>query len=219
MAELPPPPGREALRGFPARTLRASQTLFRIHRAGLGPWWFGSSGELRFDLPSPQGTCYLALHPIGAFIEVFEATQTIPLAELDARRIARTAPPANVRLANTTVRRALAFGCPLTIGASERYERTQPWARAFAAAGFDGILYRLSHDPRAQELGVALFGQEGEPPDPPVWTSEPIGPDLIGVARRRFGFRFAEHVLELAEGPWPARGAPGRRGNLPRRSP
>ncbi len=200
MAELRAPLGPEALQRFPARTLRRSQALFRIHRAGVGPWWFGSSGDLRFDLPSPQGTCYLAVHPIGAFVEVFEATRTIPLAELDARRLARTAAPGERRLANTTVRRALAYGCPLTIGASERYERTQQWASALAAAGFDGILYRLSHDPRAQEFGVALFGPEGEPPDPPASTSEPIGPDLIDKARREFGFRFAEHVLELADG-------------------
>ena len=109
------------------------------------------------------------------------------------------------RLANTTVQRALGFGCPLTLGASETYERTQDWARAFARHGFDGVLFRLSHDPGAKELGVAIFGPTGESPEPPPWATTLIGAALIDEARRLFGYRFADDVLELIESPLPPR--------------
>jgi hypothetical protein len=32
------------------------------HRAGLGPWWFASNDEGRFNLDLPCGTCYLAIN-------------------------------------------------------------------------------------------------------------------------------------------------------------
>lgn len=61
-AQQPPPPQEVLL----ARLRRAAPParLFREHAhraeaADGGCWWFSSTGEGRFDLQPPQGTCYL----------------------------------------------------------------------------------------------------------------------------------------------------------------
>src|SRR5262245_44247773 len=58
------------LKDFPARRLSPEVRLLRIVRAGVGPWWFGSSLAGRFDLPEPDGTCYLAADEIAALLEL-----------------------------------------------------------------------------------------------------------------------------------------------------
>ena len=59
-------------------------------------------------------------------------------------------------------------------------------AEAFAAAGFGGIRYRVSHDPAQRELGVVLFGDAGAQ-SLPVRRTEAIPASVIEAARRRFG--------------------------------
>ena len=63
---------------------------------------------------------------------------------------------------------------------------TRTWADAFHAAGFQGIRYRVSHDPSQRAIGVALFGRAGEADwsAPPV---EPIDSRLVALVRRRYG--------------------------------
>jgi hypothetical protein len=48
VSTLPAPSGD--LRDFPTFGLQPDQTLFRIHQAVRGPWWFGADGQGRFDL-------------------------------------------------------------------------------------------------------------------------------------------------------------------------
>lgn len=61
-----------SLERFPRRTLRGDRTVVRVHRASLGPWWFSSDGSGRFDPTGGEvGACYVAEHPLGAWIEVF----------------------------------------------------------------------------------------------------------------------------------------------------
>lgn len=163
--------------------------LFRIHRRNTHPWWFSSDGSGRFDLrDDPQrGTCYLAEDPLGSFVEVFQEYQDILPGEVAARVLKRTSPRA-FRLADATDGRARRFGVTAALHASEDYERTQAWAAAFAAAGFDGIRYLVSHDPRARLVGVALFGPKGTP----RWAkgrSGPIPAAVIKEAEQRFGLR------------------------------
>lgn len=50
--------------------LESVTCLFRVGRAERSPWWFRSSLEGRFDLPEPDGTCYVALDPLAALLEV-----------------------------------------------------------------------------------------------------------------------------------------------------
>lgn len=58
------------------------------------------------------------------------------------------------------------------IATTERYDLTQRWASAFAAAGFAGVRYWARHDP-ARGRAVALFGPAGDQTGgypPPVST-------------------------------------------------
>ncbi len=133
-----------------------------------------------------RGTCYLAAGEVGAFIEVFRAGTVIPAQEADARLLASLSVPKRSTLADCTTSKARRFGVTGAIHTQPDYELTQAWAEAFAEAGFDGVRYRLSHDPAQRELGVALFGPAGEQ-DLPVRESGPIPPGVVEEARSRFG--------------------------------
>ncbi len=161
--------------------------LYRIHRTDVSPWWFSGDGTSRFDLrDGARGVCYLAVTAVGAFIEVFRRETVIPEAEVDARSLSRLVPPQRVRLADCTVARARRFGITGAIHTQPDYAAPQAWAEAFAAAGFGGIRYRLSHDPAQRELGVTLFGEVGER-NFAVRRTDPVPGDVVEEARARFG--------------------------------
>jgi hypothetical protein len=162
------------------------ERFYRIHQRDRSPWWFSNLGAGRFDLTGARGTCYLAATPVGAFIEVFRLSNPIPEPEIELRSVATVSLPKRATLADCTVGRSRRFGITGAIHTQPDYELPQTWAEAFAEAGFDGIWYRLSHDPAQRELGVALFGAGGEA-DLPVRASEPIDAAVIEQARRRFG--------------------------------
>jgi hypothetical protein len=175
------------LSGFPAFDLNRRQLLYRIHRSDVSPWWFSSDGSGRFDLvDGEQGTCYLALSPVGAFIEVFRTGTVIPEAEVEARSLSRLIAPKRTSLADCTVQRARRFGITGAVHTQPDYELPQAWAKAFVGAGFGGIRYRVSHDPAQRELGVALFGSKGAQ-SLPVRRTEPVPGDVLEEARLRFG--------------------------------
>ena len=74
---------------------------------------------------------------------------------------------------NVTSRRALKFGITAEAGAGGDYEASRTMASQVAAAGFDGVVWLVRHDPRLQLLGIALFGPAeraggGCPDQPPV---------------------------------------------------
>ena len=177
---------RDDLSGFPTYDLQRRETLYRLHRADRSPWWFSSDGSGRFDLEPPSGTCYLASTPVGAFIEVFRVETVIPEPELEVRALSRLVVPRRSRLADCTASRARRFGITGAIHTQPDYALPRAWAAAFAATGFDGIRYRLSHDPAQREVGVALFDAAGEQ-DYPVRKTEPVPAGVVDEARRRFG--------------------------------
>jgi RES domain len=158
--------------------------LYRIHRCDRSPWWFSSDGSGRFDLLDGRGTCYLAEQPVGAFVEVFRRDAVIPEAEVAVRCLAELELGAS--LADCTVEAARAFGVTAALHSQPEYDLTRTWAQAFADAGFGGLRYRLAHDPSAQQLGVAVFGEAGEG-SAPIRATEPIAPELVEEARVRFG--------------------------------
>jgi hypothetical protein len=110
----------------------------------------------------------------------------IPELEVESRLLATLSIPKRSTLADCTVSRARRFGITGAIHTQPDYELTRAWAEAFAQAGFDGIRYRLGHDPAQRELGVALFGPAGEQ-DLPVRANGPIEPGVVEEARSRFG--------------------------------
>jgi hypothetical protein len=63
--------------------------------------------------------------------------------------------------ADTTVRAARGFGVTAELATVTPYDLPQRWAAAFAAAGYEGVRYRVRHDPGGSRA-LALFGIAGE---------------------------------------------------------
>lgn len=192
MTGIGAPPAAEDLRGFPSVGLPEGLAVYRIHRATRGPWWFTSAGYGRFDLAAPRGTWYAAHTPQGAFIEVFGEVTVIPQNDVRAKRLSELVLPRPFRLADVTVPAALGRGVTLELSAGIRggapYAHTQPWAEAFADAGFEGIRYLCRHDPSAGQICYALFGEAGERDHPPAeHATTPIRQELIESVRERYG--------------------------------
>lgn len=182
------------LERFPRRTLRGDRTIYRLHRSETGAWWFSSDGRGRFDpVGTDQGACYLAEQPLGAWVEVFRKRTLLAEAEVRERRLLSVQIGRDLRLADLTSRRALAFGYTASLGANEDYTESQAFAAAAVRAGFDGIRYWVRHDPRQQLYGLALYASAGaaDPADPawPGGDTDVISEDLVAEARRRFGYR------------------------------
>lgn len=181
------------LDGFPRRTLRGDRVVYRIHRAARGAWWFSADGSGRFDpVGSAMGACYLADKPLGAFVEVFRTPILLPESEVKARHLQEVEVGRDLRLADLTSGRALAFGVTASLGADEDYTRSQAFAEQALQAGYDGVRYLVRHDPRQRLYGYALFGPPGQPPAGGPWPaggSAPINAALLADAHRHFGYR------------------------------
>ncbi len=182
ISTLAPPPADPAeLSGFPARQLAPETPLFRVVRKGNGPWWFGSTFEGRFDLPEPEGTCYLAGDPLAALLELIgpELDGGVVSAEfLRERRVREVHVPAATDLADFTSRKASGFGVTSEIGSMVPYAVPQAWAARLRDAGKAGLVYWLRHDPARGE-GYALFGPHGERRSWRKSRERPISAELL----------------------------------------
>ena len=155
----PPPP--EQLAGFPVWHVHAGTVLCRVTTSGLGPWWFSSTAHGRFDLDPPRGTCYLADDEVGALLEVLGPVTVVSPSW--ARRLSmwHLGLPNQCSAADITVRAARGFGVTAELASITPYAIPQQWAAAFAAAGHQGVRYRVRHDPGGGRA-LALFGPRGE---------------------------------------------------------
>lgn len=98
---LSEPPAPHILTRLAKATL-AGRQLHRVYRTDrAGPWWFASVPAEprhggRFDLPAPDGACYLATNSAGAVLEAFQdfGRGLLPVSELRVRaRAELSAPP------------------------------------------------------------------------------------------------------------------------------
>lgn len=184
-----PPADPLALKDFPQRKLSPEVRLFRVVKRGRGPWWFGSSMQGRFDLPEPDGTCYLAADELSALLEVLASEREgamISMEFFERRGIRELQVPQEVTLSDTTSRRASGFGITAEIGAIVPYERPQAWAASLFQAGFLGIVYWLRHDPSRAE-GIALFGPRGERKHWKRGRERPVSAVLIQRLQTEYG--------------------------------
>ncbi len=167
---LSEPPAPVELARLPARPL-AGRELHRVFRTSRrSPWWFSSLGDDpeaagRFDLPAPDGACYLATTVLGAVLEALQdfGHGVLPVAELRARRraVARaptSAPPA----AQLVSARARGLGVTQALWAGAPRALTQLWARALRRAGWRTLWTGTQHDPTGQSRTVTLFDEAGE---------------------------------------------------------
>lgn len=170
-----------ALAGFPRLAVLPHESLWRITQSQLGPWWFSSSGEGRFDLRSPHGTCYTAADPAGALLEVVGPDRTggaLCREFFDARRLHELHVDRPHALAHLAARPSASFGITAEISTLVPYDLPQAWAAALHRAGADGVAYALRHDPEGS-LGCALFGEAGAHPELPVAASSSIPEALL----------------------------------------
>jgi RES domain len=151
------------LSAFPARTIRRTTRLYRAHTRGHAPWWFTSAGDGRFDLPAPDGTCYVADQPVAALRERLGPrvvhSGTVRRSELEKTVVSRLALPSPARVANAAHPDAYQHGCTTEIGTVEDYRLTNRWAIAFWRDGWMGVRYASRLSPGA--VSVALFGTAG----------------------------------------------------------
>jgi hypothetical protein len=145
--------------------LAPERTLWRVARDGHGPWWFGSSLQGRFDLPPPDGTCYLASDDLGALLEILGPDLLpgagAPSSLLAGRRLWAVSVPRRQRLADTIGERAVAWVTG-ELSTITPYHLPQVWALAFRRNGFDGLRYAARHRTGRRPFVVALFGTAGE---------------------------------------------------------
>ncbi|WP_161958421.1 RES family NAD+ phosphorylase [Ornithinimicrobium cavernae] len=174
-AQQPPPEAAVLRTGLPR--VGPSRRLYREHglREGDdgGCWWFASSGDGRFDLEDPHGTCYFGGTEGVAVRERCGRLMAmqIPITErLYAGRVVSEvcAPESAGALADLTSPAALMVGVTGELAATSDYALCQAWARACWDAGFGGLRYPPRFTPGGKEAAFAIFGDEGHHPDPGV---------------------------------------------------
>ena len=177
---------------FPAVSIDTTTTLFRIHHRDRTPGWFNSDGTGRFDPPPGSrqlyGVSYLGITALASYIEVFGRFKAVPQSEIDRRRLSELGVTRRMDLANLTDRSVLGdFQITAAYSTGSGYRHSQLLSSHLLAAGFDGVLYRVSHDPRMELEAVALFGEPGEAPDRfSRIKTERIPPTLVEAGRSMF---------------------------------
>lgn len=184
VAQQPPDPAHD-YRRFPRRSFRAGSRWFRQHDAADGPWWFSSSTDGRFDLPAPNGTCYLANSAQAAARERIgpdmAATGHVPASIVEGRVMSNLALPHLAVAANLDADRAAdGYGVTGELTVMTPYSIPQAWAVALHSAGFDGIVGRLRFS-LSRAVGLALFGGAGARRQ---WSADPDPQPLVDVVRR-----------------------------------
>lgn len=130
-----------------------------------GPWWFGSSLLGRFDLPAPNGTCYVAADQLDAILEILGPDLLpgglAPASLLAGRHLRALRVPTPRKLANCLVQKAGRW-ITAELSTLTPYAVPQAWASAFCRQGFDGVRYGSRHSPSRRSIVFALFGPAGE---------------------------------------------------------
>jgi hypothetical protein len=171
--------------GIPAR--RPTGTYwYREHNHRPGPgggcWYYAplpadpAEGG-RFDLPSPEGTCYLAnrervaaMERVGRFTS---QRKPVPAGLVRGRVVTTvetsTLPAKTLNL--VSARAQTEAGVTGELFAGPDYSLTQAWAAAIRAAGHDALTYAPRFSPG--DRAIAVFGPEG-PGTQPVVSSRPL---------------------------------------------
>lgn len=179
------------IESFPALSFQPDRVLYKIHKAIHDARFFCDTGEGRFDLrpDTGAGTCYLALSPLGAFVETLGRFRLLTQEMIDERAVSELTLTRPLRLADVTERRVLGqFGITGDLSVGEDYTDAQEWAGLFYEAGFDGIYYAARHDPQFTERSVAVFGNEETGGKLFDVDTGPIPEWLVEEAYRQFGF-------------------------------
>lgn len=189
-----PPTDHAELARFPHRTVQGLWFRAHVDRGGRdrGCWWFSSVDPDddpdacgRFDLPTPDGTCYLASteeaaarERVGTQLRSVSGRESVLAAVLSTPQgpvaVTTTVVPVG-RAANLAVKPAQRWtNRSLSVGTGI-YAVTQAWAAAFRAAGFDGIVHEPRFTGGVRVRSLAVFGRAGRPrPIPTVQGSRAL---------------------------------------------
>jgi hypothetical protein len=194
------PPPADELKAFPVWHVHAGTVLCRVTSTGFGPWWFSSTGEGRFDLAPPRGTCYLADDEVGAMLEVLGPIVVVSSGWTRRLSIWHLGLPDQCSAADTTVRAARGFGVTAELASMTPYDLPHRWAAAFAVAGHQGVRYRVRHDPGGSRA-LALFGAAGERRRWPRGRGRVVDDDLLARLAAETGILVAPvpPVADLGE--------------------
>ena len=185
--QQPPQPGQD-LTSFPAADGPAARQ-WRAHSISFGPWSFGTTGAVRFDLPDSgdDGTCYFVDEVETAVRESLgprlSTDQTLTPDLAAAFTVSATVPPAPRRCAHVNDKAAVRHGVTREPTATVRYDVTNAWADALHQAGFDGVRYASRFTTEAVANSWALFGPKGPDASLAVVDSEQLtGTDACAAA-------------------------------------
>jgi hypothetical protein len=185
------PSAKEDYSAFPSKRLTRRRTWFRNHTdrpvsVDRGAWWFASLPASpagmetgRFDLPAPDGTCYLADTKEGAVRERVGWQHAhngwISGPSLVDRVVSKMRLPRPLTVADVSSAEALHYRVTGELADMEDYDITQEWAQVLRKHAFEGVSYKLRFTSSAQ--GLAMFGAAGAPPDPAIeGIPEPLRP-------------------------------------------
>jgi hypothetical protein len=205
-----PPPGPSLLARLP-RVRLAGRTLWRVFaRHRHQPWFFASvpadpRAGGRFDLPVPDGACYLTTSKTAAVLEALQdfGEGLLPGTALRRRAAARvTAPQTAPAAAQLTAAAGRGVGVTAALWAGEDRVCTQAWAASLHRAGWRAAYAGVAHDPAGRLRAVTLFDTAGAHPpyDDPAWRYrvEPLdGPD-VRAALARYGITVTRSDPELS---------------------
>jgi hypothetical protein len=180
----------EDLSRFPAFSTDTRRAYWRVVREGHCPWWFGSTLNGRFDLPPPNGTCYLASDDLGAMLETIGPDLLpgglAPESLLQGRLLRALRLPHRHRVANCLAQRASKW-VTAEISTLTPYDVPQAWAKAFYRTGFKGVRYAPRHSTSRRTYSVAAFGPAGERREWPSGRTLPLGAIQLRRLRERCG--------------------------------
>lgn len=165
------PPAKD-LADYPRREVHRGQRWYREH-GEKGPWWFAAGPGGRFNLDAPRGTLYLANGPECAARERIGMDQArvgwISAGLVRQRFVSELELQHDVSAARLTHGNALNWGVVSNeLTAVDEYDLTRSWARAFDAAGFDGLWGRLRFS-AGHGRGLSIFGDQGAR----AWPTDP----------------------------------------------
>ncbi|MCX6413150.1 MAG: RES domain-containing protein [Actinobacteria bacterium] len=182
------------LTGFPTASI--ASTWYRNHRFRQaspdgGCWFFSgheprSRPEGRFDLPLPNGTCYLASSPAAAAHERcgrFLASRTpIPRSFVRDHVVSAVeSPSTNGAVADTTHRTAVTcFGVVRGLFTTSDYGLSGRWAAALEAAGHGGLVFQPRFS-SGDERALAVFHASGPAPMRAVVASQTLEDVLAAI--------------------------------------
>jgi hypothetical protein len=156
---VPLPPGDLNRRTLPLEELPSGRVIYRIHKLGKGPKFFGRSGLHRFDAPDHSyGVLYSGLTPEVAFAEtLLRGGPFVALGEVDMRGVCEFRTTVSLRLVHLYGAAMTSINATGGVTSGPEYDISKSWSLAIHGHPdiVDGILYRATYD--NDQFSIALF--------------------------------------------------------------